>query len=278
MQVRVREVVRAAEHVADLVVDRRPRDRERRPGEVGAVERVRTAAEVLGALDRRGHTLGDRADPLLGDERGDRVGARRVERLDAVRHRVDRAGPRDERGQRDGQLGVVDDDLGEHRPVVAGLLARRRGHPPHRRHLRAGVGRRHRDDREAGAEGDDLRGPGRGTAADAEQGVGARLRGHRAGALGDLVGDVRADLVEDPDDPVAEDRGELLGERALLHGRDEQEAVDVEPVDLGGELLARGPGGEDDAPGQRVVGERADAHDPTLERWLFAVRTRVRIG
>ena len=137
VQVGVRQVVGTAEHVADLVVDRRARHGERRARQVRAVQRVGPAAEVLGALDRDRHALRERADALLGRERGDRVRARRVERLDAVRHRVDRARAGDEGRQRDGQLGVVDDDLRQHAAVVAGLLARAGRHAPHGRHLRA---------------------------------------------------------------------------------------------------------------------------------------------
>ena len=84
----VRQIESAAEHVTELMVQRHADRAARRAGEPGAVQRLGARLGVLGLAHHDRQARRQRADALLGDQRGERIAVRRIERLDAVRDRV----------------------------------------------------------------------------------------------------------------------------------------------------------------------------------------------
>ena len=74
--------------MAELVVQRHADRSQRRAGEPGAVQRLGARLEVLGLAHHHGQARRQRADALLGDQRGERIAVLGVQRLDAVRDRV----------------------------------------------------------------------------------------------------------------------------------------------------------------------------------------------
>ena len=96
------------------------------------------------ALQARQRGGGD-ADAFLGHRLDERIAVGRVEPLGGVGDGVEQAHDRDREGQRRRQLGVVDDRSRQHARVAAGRLHAGVGEAVDRRHLAAGVGRRHRD-------------------------------------------------------------------------------------------------------------------------------------
>ena len=115
MDIAVVHPVRPADHVAQGVVQRRPGLFHRQTREVRTHERLTPSSEVGGGVHSDRERDGQPADPLLRQDIRDRVGARRVERLDAVRQRVEaRRGGEPTRHTRR-QRRVVDDDAGSAR-------------------------------------------------------------------------------------------------------------------------------------------------------------------
>src|SRR5262245_17182325 len=106
-------------------------------------------------------------------------------------------------------------------------------------------------------ERDRLGQAGGGAAAEADDAVGPGLGDRGAGALGELDGDVLDDLVPASGEPVAEPSGGLVGEVLRLAVGDQEDAADVEPIDLRGDLIDP-PRSEDDAARMRRVLERID--------------------
>ena len=90
VRIGVHEVERAAQHVADLVMERGRRGAERDARQVRAVQQSCPAAGIawLGHDGRQGAV--DGAHALHRQHAGDRVGAGRVQRLDAVGQGVER--------------------------------------------------------------------------------------------------------------------------------------------------------------------------------------------
>ncbi len=176
VRVGVDELERPAEDVTQLVMQRRSCGPEGDARQVRAVEQVAPRVEIVGVLHHVRQRRMDGADTLERQRAHHRVVARCVQRLDRVGEGVERRGAGHAGRQRERQLGVVDDHLGQHHRVLAGLLVAVAGEPVDGRLLAAGVRRRHGHDRHAVGERDRLRQPGRRTAADADQHVGARLR------------------------------------------------------------------------------------------------------
>ena len=253
MQLGVREVEHPAEHVAELVVQRAAgREglaREPRAGECGG---ARTG--IAGLAQRTAHALGEQAQALAGGDVGQRRGSRGPQRLDAVRDGVHAARRGDVRGQVVGQLGVVDDEARRHARLLARRLAPLLRDAPDGGQLGAGIGRRHRRDREAGGERDGLRQPDRRSPAERDEAVGRQLGGRGPRGLGVRRGDVHAHA----DDAAA---GAHLREQALAGGglraaRDHERAPQPEARELRGQIADRARA-EDDAAQRRLVN---DAH------------------
>ncbi len=232
----VDEVERPAEDVAELVVQSGARRPEGDAREVGAVEEVAAPADVGGVGHHRRQRAGDRPHRFQRQRRGDRVVAGGVQRLDGVGEGVERAGAGDVGGQADRQQRVVDDGSRQDVRRRARLLVPAAGEPVDRRHLAAGVGRRHGDDRQPVGERDRLGEAGRRAAAEAGDAVGVGGGDGGAGAFGELDGDVLDHLVPAPDDPAAEPAGGLVGEVLGLAVGDEEQPTDVEAIDFGGDL------------------------------------------
>ena len=195
---------------------------------------------------------GQHPRPLLGQQRGHRVGPGRVGGLDAVGEGVHAARPR-HLGRQPGREGrVVDHHLGQDPQVAAGALALGTGQPVDRGDLGAGVGGGHGHDRGLVLQRHRLGHAGGRPAAHGDQAVGVGLggRGHRPGRR--LHRHVLLDVGEAGRHPRAEPRQQAVD--GPLAG-DGQHPAAPEPVDLLAQLLDRAHP-EDDPAGQRVIGER----------------------
>ncbi len=186
MHLGVRQIEGAAERVAQLVVQGEADRAERRGAQPGAVERI----AARGDISRIGHdarqAAGQRGDALFRHQVGKRRRLDGIERLDRVRDRIHAAGGRDGPRQRDGEFGIVDHGARHHLGVGAGGLDPVRGDAPQRRHLRAGIGRRHGEQRQAGVAGDHLAQPDGRAAADRDDAVGVPVAGVGERRRGDV--------------------------------------------------------------------------------------------
>jgi hypothetical protein len=224
VRVCVREVVRAAQHVADLVVDPGSCRAERRAREVRRDEHVSPGVEVVWLADDARQAVPQEADPLLGEDRRDRVCRGRVHRLDAMREGVHAGGGGDTGRQREGQDRVVDDDAWLYAGIAAGLLAGSRREPPDRCRLGSGVCRRHRHDRHVELERHGLGKPGGRAASDRDDDVGRLVASQAASRLGVLERHVHADLVDPRRQPRPEVAREVIGPAPARAVRHEQDA------------------------------------------------------
>ena len=88
MRFRMRQIERAAENVAELVMKRHADGAKHRTAEPRAVQRIRSRLDVV----RRAHDLrqaaAERANPLLRHQRDDRIRVLAVQPFDAVSHRI----------------------------------------------------------------------------------------------------------------------------------------------------------------------------------------------
>jgi len=213
------------------------------------------------ASDRAARSPG----PLLGQQRGDRVGAGRVQSLDAVGEGVHAARPGHLGRQAGGESRVVHHRPGQDPGVAAGALALGAGQPVDRGHLGAGVGGGHGHDRDLALEGHRLGHAGGRPAAHGDQAVGAGFggRGHRPG--GRLHRDVLLDVGEAGRPAAAEALHQTVD--GPLAG-DGQHPAGPQPVDLLAQVLDRADT-EHDPAGQRVVhegGEGGHGARPIAER------------
>ena len=209
------------------------------------------AARSAGVGHRPGQAAVERPGPLLGQQRGDRVGAGRVQGLDAVGEGVHAARPGHLGRQAGGEGRVVHHRPGQDPRVAAGALALGAGQPVDRGHLGAGVGGGHGHDRDLVLEGHRLGHAGGRPAAHGDQAVGAGLggRGHRPG--GRLHRDVLLDVGEAGRPAAAEPLHQAVD--GPLAG-DGQHPAGPQPVDLLAQVLDRADA-EHDPAGQRVVRE-----------------------
>jgi hypothetical protein len=251
----VRQAKVAPEDMADLVVHAHPGAVDREARQPGAVEGLVAGVDVAGCLDapRQGGREG--AQPLLGEQPGDRPDAVGVERLHTVGGGVQPAGGRKHRRQGQGEQRVVDDRLGAHAGVAAGGLAPGGGDAPDRRHLAAGVGGRDGEDRHPGLQGDRLGEPGRRPAADAHERVGGNRPGQPQRLLGHLLGDVLHHLADARADPLSQAGRHLVGGGLLRGTGDQQHRPAAEPADLVGHLRDRA-GAEHDSAGGQLLDHR----------------------
>ena len=169
----VGDPVATAERLSHRVTERQPRGAERGAGVLGAFEQPGASFEVLAVGEHLRQRLVDqlRARERLAIALGVVTG--HVERLGTVRQRVQRRPAALVARQVERQPRLVDDS-GEVRSGAAAL------HPAagvadaeESRPLGARVGRRHRDERQAGLGGDGLGQVDRAAAADGEQAVSA---------------------------------------------------------------------------------------------------------
>nr|WP_236554357.1 hypothetical protein [Nocardioides sp. AX2bis] len=260
----VGEVPRAAEDVADLVVQPGAGAGEGRGGEVGAVQAAGAGGEVAAVGHDAAERRGEGPDALGGGGVEDGVAAGRPERVDAVGQRVEAAGDGEVDGEADRELGVVDDHPGQDDGVGAGGLGAALGEAPDGRGLRAGVGGGDRDDREAGGQRDRLGQPGGRAAADAEDEVGVHVGGQPAGGLRHLDRDVGADAGEACGD--GEVGGERVGETGLGLGAGQQHPGGAEGTDLLGQRAAGGARAEDESLRVRLVPELQRRHRSSWSR------------
>jgi hypothetical protein len=132
VQLGVRQVEGAAEHVAKLVVQAHRGAIEAGAREPGAIEgaRLRVVVVTPRRRDDAREVLGQRAHALFGEQRRDRVEPPRVEGLDRVRKGVQAARPGHGRGKRAGELRVVEHHARAHGRVAAGTLLAALGQPP----------------------------------------------------------------------------------------------------------------------------------------------------
>ena len=154
----VREAEAAAEHVAEFVVQAGAADRQR--GAARARRRAALRRAPRGRAGRRGRRAGRGPGapiPSLATASvtGLAAGVQSASTQWATAF-IPLAAPA-RGGQREGQLGVVDDGPRQHPRVAAGRFAAVRGDPPDRRHLRARVGGRDGEDRQPGLQRDRLR-------------------------------------------------------------------------------------------------------------------------
>lgn len=250
----VREVQRASERVAELVVQRHRRRAEHRPAQPGAVLGLAARVEVGAVGDHARERRRQCPGALLGHQRDDRRRVGGVEALDGVGDRVHAAGGREVRRQAQRQLRVVDDAARQHPRVASGALLAALGQPPHRCHLRARVGRGDGENRQPVLECDRLAQAHGRAAADGDATVGAQFEREVPGAGGHLDRHVHPRLREHPDRPLPQRRGDEFAGIPLLRGAEHQDARQPQRGDLAGELRDRA-GADDDAHRQRLVGE-----------------------
>ena len=227
MEIAVVDPMGASDDVAQRVVKRRPGQLHRQAGQVGAHERLAPSGEVVGGVSGGGQRRREGADRLLGQPARDRVGARPVERLDAVREGVQarRCGEPPRHTGREG--GVVDHDAGEGpRVACGGLLVP--GDAVGGRGLRAGIRRGNGDQGQPGAHGHRFAESRGGAAADGDQPVGLDLV-HDLCGVGDVgLRHVLHDLGLADHDQRAEALGDPVGGRLGRAGRHEHHLPEPE--------------------------------------------------
>ena len=169
----------------------------------------------------------ERANRLLRSGGGDRTRIRRVHGFHGVRHGIHPAGRARVRGQRQRQHRVIDHQPRRHGRIPAGGLRVSAGDAPDARHLGAGVGRGHRDNRQRPLARDGLGESDGRAAADRQQ----RVRtdsidvGHRAL---DAVGrHVHRRDVADAGEPVTKLGAHVLDRRVAPGRRHKQRPGDV---------------------------------------------------
>src|SRR5262245_9411597 len=191
-------------------------------GDVGARKQLRPGWAVIREGDDPRQRLVDRPGALEGEHVCLRRPSLDVQRLGAVREGVHRGADRHLERKPKGGVRVVD-DAGKARPHAAALHpAIVVPDPKAARPLRAGVGRRQGDDRQAGGRGDCLREVDRTAPADRKQPVRILCR------RGDLVDPVTGHLGPEPY------RGQV--ERGPALARDEKRPLDPELVQQAGKL------------------------------------------
>ena len=121
----VRHVGRPAQHVAYAVMQSHFYAGQRQACQVGAEQHLGAGFEIVSvgvAAQQRSVNV---ADPAQGGGGRKRIARDRIQGFDAVRQRVDAGGGRHFRRQIEGQLGIVDDQLGRDPRVADRDLARR---------------------------------------------------------------------------------------------------------------------------------------------------------
>ncbi len=249
---RVRQVERAAQGVAQLVVQRHGRGPEHRAAQPGALLGPGPGVAVGGVGDQLRQRPQQRAHAPLGHRRRRGRGIGGPQRLDGVRHRVEPAGHRHVDRQPQGQVGVVEHRDRQHPGVAPGALAAGVGQPPHRGHLRPRVRRGDGDDGQSVHQRDGLAQPDRRPAADRHAPVGPELGGPRGDPVGDGDRHVHPRLGQHRRAAVTQQRGDLVTCAALLRGAQHQHPGQPQVVELGGQLGQR-PGAEPHPHGQGPV-------------------------
>ena len=97
----------AAEHVAELVVQRGPSNGKRLSGEVGSEQRVTSSLEIIRFVENGWQRPRQDPHPFNGIKIADRVGTRCIKRLDAMSDGVETTGPDNFLGQRHRELWIV---------------------------------------------------------------------------------------------------------------------------------------------------------------------------
>ena len=168
---RVRQIEGAAEHVAELVMQRHAGGAETDAAQPGAVKRIPPRRGIARRLDDDRQCPREGAHAFLGDQRSDRIAVLRVERLDRMGDGVDPRGDGDPDRQAERQIDVIDHRLRQDaRAALRGLPAFG-GLAENGRHLRAGVGGRDDDLRQIGSERQRLAEAGRRAAADRDRAI-----------------------------------------------------------------------------------------------------------
>ena len=127
-----------------------------------------------------------------------------------------------------------------------------------RRHLRAGVGRGHGDDRHRALEGDGFAEADRGAAANRHTAIGLEAPRHVARGARRLDRHVHHGLGINADRHAAQTPGGFVGVPPLSRRREDEGAAGTETADFLGETI-EGAGAEDHAGGGLVVEKRAHA-------------------
>ena len=155
MRLRVGEIERPAERVAQFVVQGHGGAAEARAAQPGAVLGLRTCLGVLGVgVDDHRKRRGERADAFQREQAEDGVAVGRVEGFDGVRDGVDAACGGEADGQGHGVVDVVDYRAGQDGCVRSGRFDAVLGLAEDGRHFASGVGRWDADVRQAGADGE----------------------------------------------------------------------------------------------------------------------------
>ena len=93
------QIERAAERVAELVVERHADGAEAGSAEPGAVERIGPCLPIRGPFDHDRQRARQGADGFIRHDADERIAVLRVERFDGMGDRVDAAGARNRRRQ-----------------------------------------------------------------------------------------------------------------------------------------------------------------------------------
>ena len=236
---RMRQIERPAQRMAELVMQRHADGAEADAAEPGAIERVGARGPVIRLSADLGQRMRQRADALLRHQRYHGVAIPRVERLDRMRDGVDARCRGQARRHRHGEVDVVDHDLGEN------FRARLRGLDPaagladDRRHLRAGVAGRQHDLRQVGAQGDRLAEAGGRTAADRHETIGPHIAHGFHRPFRHLNGRVHDCAREDAGEAFADHRPDVGDQVFLSRRRQHKRAGDAEAGQFVGQLAQR---------------------------------------
>ena len=218
----VRKAEGAAERLCDRVPQGEPGEGQRFAGRGRAVQQPVPRLAVVRRTDHLGQPRCDQRRSLEGPLVGGRVVPGDIEGLGTVGERVQRRAHRLGPRQVEREAGVVDDPLDPGAAAPADDPAIRGAHTEARRPLGAGVGRRHRDERQPAGRRRRLRGVDRGAAADREDPVGARSH------LDPVGRNLRPN-------PGKREPDEALPARA----RDEERPLDPECLEHTGQLVER---------------------------------------
>ena len=270
---RVGQVKAAAEHVREFVVQRHGAGAERNPAEPRALQRVVPRRAAVRPFEFR-HGADQLPNAFGRDVFDNRVGIDSVERLDRVGDGVEAAGDAQRYRHGVGQVRVVDRHLWlDFRPAL-GLLLAIDGLAEDVCHLRAGIGRRHADLRQPGAQRQGLTQADRRTAANRNKPVNPVFTAPGERIFGHLKRRVHGRGIQMP---RAQRRTQLprdfLPRCPLLRGGQHRHAGQAEALDLLAQYRQLATP-EDDAGGQALEDETVHRPAPSADRRVGSGRRR----
>ena len=217
-----------ADDMTELVMNPHGRRCQGQPAHESPVKR-RAALVIIGAAvtDSR-EPGGKRPDALFGNHRQHRVPVLRIQRLHRVRHGVDRTGTGKLARQAAGEVRVVNHRLWDNNSIATGDLPLPFGNPPDIRHLRTGIGRWHRNDRQTGLQRNSLRNPDGRTAADSNDTIAAVLP-HQLHSTDDVLArDMHHCTVDTGSERRSQGRYRRIGNAPLRACRNNEDGAGVQ--------------------------------------------------